>query len=82
VIDPVFLDTPLYRCQALEPGLGCAVRRFELDAHRDPCLLESIVSRPPLKPPMPSVTGREPTSSSLDDADFLGAGEDQEDQED
>jgi threonine dehydratase len=21
----VFLDTPLYRCQALEPGLGCAV---------------------------------------------------------
>src|SRR5579859_6648111 len=25
VIDPVFLDTPLYRCQALEPGLGCAV---------------------------------------------------------
>jgi threonine dehydratase len=25
VIDPVFLDTPLYRCQALEPGLGCSV---------------------------------------------------------
>jgi threonine dehydratase len=25
VIDPVFLDTPLYRCQELEPGLGCAV---------------------------------------------------------
>ncbi|MCL7381661.1 threonine/serine dehydratase [Streptomyces sp. 35G-GA-8] len=25
VIDPVFLDTPLYRCEALEPGLGCAV---------------------------------------------------------
>ncbi|HLK77262.1 MAG TPA: pyridoxal-phosphate dependent enzyme [Streptosporangiaceae bacterium] len=25
VIDPVFLDTPLYRCQALEPSLGCAV---------------------------------------------------------
>lgn len=25
VIDPVFLDTPLYRCQALEPALGCAV---------------------------------------------------------
>lgn len=25
VIDPVFLDTPLYSCQALEPGLGCAV---------------------------------------------------------
>ncbi len=25
VIDPVFLGTPLYRCQALEPGLGCAV---------------------------------------------------------
>jgi threonine dehydratase len=25
VIDPVFLDTPLYRCDALEPGLGCAV---------------------------------------------------------
>ncbi|GII81811.1 threonine dehydratase [Sphaerisporangium rufum] len=24
-IDPVFLDTPLYRCEALEPGLGCAV---------------------------------------------------------
>jgi threonine dehydratase len=23
VIDPVFLDTPLYRCEALEPGLGC-----------------------------------------------------------
>jgi threonine dehydratase len=25
VIDPVYLDTPLYRCEALEPGLGCAV---------------------------------------------------------
>ncbi|MGP4111734.1 threonine ammonia-lyase [Streptomyces sp. 4N509B] len=25
VIDPVFLDTPLYRCEALEPLLGCAV---------------------------------------------------------
>jgi threonine dehydratase len=25
VIDPVFLDTPLYRCEALEPHLGCAV---------------------------------------------------------
>ncbi|MFE5139002.1 threonine/serine dehydratase [Streptomyces fagopyri] len=25
VIDPVFLDTPLYRCEALEPGLGCEV---------------------------------------------------------
>lgn len=25
VIDPVFLGTPLYRCEALEPGLGCAV---------------------------------------------------------
>ncbi|MFG2171164.1 threonine/serine dehydratase [Streptomyces niveus] len=25
LIDPVFLDTPLYRCEALEPGLGCAV---------------------------------------------------------
>jgi threonine dehydratase len=25
VIDPVFLDTPLYRCEALEPSLGCAV---------------------------------------------------------
>lgn len=25
VIDPVFLDTPLYRCDALEPDLGCAV---------------------------------------------------------
>ncbi|WP_089099147.1 threonine ammonia-lyase [Streptomyces hyaluromycini] len=25
VIDPVFRDTPLYRCEALEPGLGCAV---------------------------------------------------------
>ncbi|MCK2218492.1 pyridoxal-phosphate dependent enzyme [Actinomadura sp. ATCC 31491] len=25
VIDPVFLDTPLYRCPALEPVLGCAV---------------------------------------------------------
>ncbi|MFF7243498.1 threonine/serine dehydratase [Embleya sp. NPDC008237] len=24
-IDPIFLDTPLYRCEALEPGLGCAV---------------------------------------------------------
>jgi len=23
VIDPVFLATPLYRCEALEPGLGC-----------------------------------------------------------
>ncbi|MFF3617053.1 threonine/serine dehydratase [Streptomyces sp. NPDC002580] len=25
MIDPVFLDSPLYRCEALEPGLGCAV---------------------------------------------------------
>ncbi|MEV4713998.1 pyridoxal-phosphate dependent enzyme [Micromonospora sp. NPDC049374] len=25
VIDPVFLDTPLYRCEPLEPDLGCAV---------------------------------------------------------
>ena len=25
MIDPVFLDGPLYRCEALEPGLGCAV---------------------------------------------------------
>ncbi|MDT5063873.1 MAG: threonine dehydratase [Mycobacterium sp.] len=25
VIDPAFLDTPLYRCEALEPELGCAV---------------------------------------------------------
>ena len=25
VIDPVFLDSPLYRCEALEPLLGCAV---------------------------------------------------------
>ncbi|MFI1722676.1 threonine/serine dehydratase [Streptomyces sp. NPDC020489] len=25
VIDPVFLNTPLYRCEALEPLLGCAV---------------------------------------------------------
>lgn len=25
VIDAVFLDTPLYRCEALEPGLGCTV---------------------------------------------------------
>ena len=25
VIDPVFLDTPLYRCEPLEPELGCAV---------------------------------------------------------
>ena len=25
LIDRVFLDTPLYRCEALEPGLGCAV---------------------------------------------------------
>ncbi|KAA0941946.1 threonine ammonia-lyase [Streptomyces apricus] len=25
VIDPVFLDTALYRCEALEPHLGCAV---------------------------------------------------------
>ncbi len=24
-IDPVFLDTSLYRCEALEPGLGCTV---------------------------------------------------------
>src|SRR6478609_5280406 len=24
-INPVFLDTPLYRCEALEPGLGCTV---------------------------------------------------------
>jgi threonine dehydratase len=25
VIDPIFLDTPLYRCEPLEPALGCAV---------------------------------------------------------
>jgi threonine dehydratase len=25
VIDPVFLDTPLYRCEGLEAALGCAV---------------------------------------------------------
>jgi len=25
VIDPMFLDTPLYRCEALEPALGCTV---------------------------------------------------------
>ncbi|MFF0264581.1 threonine/serine dehydratase [Kribbella sp. NPDC004536] len=25
VIDPVFLDSPLYRCEALEPLLGCSV---------------------------------------------------------
>ncbi|HTR90524.1 MAG TPA: pyridoxal-phosphate dependent enzyme [Trebonia sp.] len=25
LIDPVFLDTPLFRCEALEPELGCAV---------------------------------------------------------
>ncbi|WP_336216057.1 threonine ammonia-lyase [Nonomuraea sp. LPB2021202275-12-8] len=25
IIDPIFLDTPLYRCEALEPGLGCMV---------------------------------------------------------
>src|SRR5580692_5457610 len=25
LIDPTFLDTPLYRCEALEPVLGCAV---------------------------------------------------------
>jgi threonine dehydratase len=25
VIDPVFLDSPLYRCEALEPLLGCAL---------------------------------------------------------
>jgi threonine dehydratase len=25
LIDPVFLSTPLFRCEALEPGLGCAV---------------------------------------------------------
>ncbi|MQA01580.1 MAG: pyridoxal-phosphate dependent enzyme [Streptosporangiales bacterium] len=25
VIDPIFLDTPLYRCEALEPELGCTV---------------------------------------------------------
>src|SRR5882757_7824108 len=25
VIDPTFLDTPLYRCEALEPDLGCNV---------------------------------------------------------
>ncbi|WP_350281336.1 pyridoxal-phosphate dependent enzyme [Kribbella sp. HUAS MG21] len=25
VIDPVFLDSPLYRCEALEPALGCAI---------------------------------------------------------
>ncbi|MEV0095404.1 pyridoxal-phosphate dependent enzyme [Streptomyces sp. NPDC050738] len=25
VIDPMYLDTPLYCCEALEPGLGCTV---------------------------------------------------------
>jgi len=25
VIDPVYLDTPLYRCEALDPVLGCAL---------------------------------------------------------
>jgi len=25
MIDPLFLDTPLYRCEALEPALGCRV---------------------------------------------------------
>ncbi len=25
MIDPLFLDSPLYRCEALEPDLGCAV---------------------------------------------------------
>ena len=25
MIDPLFLDTPLYRCEAMEPGLGCTV---------------------------------------------------------
>ncbi len=25
VIDPIFLDTPVYRCETLEPDLGCAV---------------------------------------------------------
>ena len=25
MINPIFLDTPLYRCEALEPALGCAV---------------------------------------------------------
>src|SRR3954449_10644234 len=25
VIDPVFLDSPLYQCEALEPDLGCTV---------------------------------------------------------
>jgi threonine dehydratase len=25
VIDPIFLDTPLYRCAALEPNVGCTV---------------------------------------------------------
>ncbi|HEY3469234.1 MAG TPA: pyridoxal-phosphate dependent enzyme [Amycolatopsis sp.] len=25
LIDPIFLDTPLYRCEALEPALGCTV---------------------------------------------------------
>ena len=25
VIDPIFLDTPFYRCEALDPALGCAV---------------------------------------------------------
>ncbi|MEM6110796.1 hypothetical protein AAHS21_32000 [Mycobacterium sp. 050272] len=24
-IDPIFLDTPLYRCEALEPDLRCTV---------------------------------------------------------
>ena len=25
LIDPIFLDTPFYRCEALDPALGCAV---------------------------------------------------------
>jgi threonine dehydratase len=25
MIDPIFLDTPLYRCEGLEPALGCTV---------------------------------------------------------
>ncbi|MFD8717691.1 threonine/serine dehydratase [Streptomyces sp. NPDC059629] len=25
LIDPIFLDTPLYRCEALEPDLGCTL---------------------------------------------------------
>ena len=35
VIDPVFLDTPLYCCETLEPGLGCKVSiKLEQDQPR------------------------------------------------